>query len=219
MSVDGGLEQPGVTPPLPRSIWVVAWASLAGQAVQLVRQGGRVDGEVSLALSVALGALLVGYVSAGVVRARTVRLVLAWVVLVLSMIGGLVGLVSADDPGQAALAVLALTTTAVALAGLARFRRTDWYAWQRTKPSAHEGAPIGQLVAIRRARRRAGRAHRTGRRGLRRTHHRRRPLIKPGACVSVLVHGRTERPPRPVPHDLMRVACDQTACQCSWRCS
>ncbi len=148
MSVDGGVEQPGATPPLPRSIWVVAWASLAGQAVLLVRQGGRLDDEVSLVLSVVLGALLVGYVSAGVVRARTVRLVLAWVVLVLSVIGELVGLVSVDDLGQAALAVLSLATTAVALAGLARFRRTDWYAWQRTKPSAPEGAPIGQLVAI-----------------------------------------------------------------------
>jgi hypothetical protein len=44
--------------------------------------------------------------------------------------------------------VLSLATTAAALAGLARFRRTNWYAWQRTKPSAHDGAPIGQLVAI-----------------------------------------------------------------------
>ena len=127
---------------------MVAWASLAGQAVLLVRQGGRLDDEVSLVLSVVLGALLVGYVSAGVVRARTVRLVLAWVVLVLSVIGEFVGLVSVDDLGQATLAVFSLATTAVALAGLARFSRTDWYAWQRTKPPVHDGAPIGQLVAI-----------------------------------------------------------------------
>ncbi len=149
VSVDGGVEEPGAaTPSLPRSIWVLAWASLAGQAVLLVQQGGRLNAEVSLVLSAVLGALLVGYVSAGVVRARTFRLVLAWVVLVLSVIGDLVGLVSVDDLGQAALAVLSLATTAVALAGLARFSRTDWYAWQRTKPSAHEGASIGQLVAI-----------------------------------------------------------------------
>ncbi len=148
MSVEGGGAQPGATPPLPRSIWVVAWASLAGQAVLLVRQDGRLGDEVSLVLSVVLGALLVGYVSAGVVRARTVRLVLAWAVLMLSVFGGLVGLVSFDDLGQSALAVLSLATTAVALVGLARFRRSDWYAWQRTRPSAHEGAPIGQLVAV-----------------------------------------------------------------------
>jgi hypothetical protein len=44
--------------------------------------------------------------------------------------------------------VFSLATTAVALAGLARFHRTDWYAWQRKKPPAHDGAPIGQVVAI-----------------------------------------------------------------------
>ncbi len=64
------------------------------------------------------------------------------------MIAGLLAMISADDLGRAAVAVLSVAIAAVALAGLARFRRTDWYAWQRTKPSAHEGAPIGQLVAI-----------------------------------------------------------------------
>ena len=70
------------------------------------------------------------------------------VVLVLSVIGGLGGLVSVDGPGEATLALLSLASTAVAMAGLAKFLSTDWYAWQRTKPSVHEGAPIGQLVAI-----------------------------------------------------------------------
>lgn len=145
---DGGGDQSGATPPLPRSIWVLAWASLGGQVVLLAEQGGRLDDQVSLVLSVVLGALLVGYVSAGVVRARTVRLVLAWVVLVLSLIGGLLDLVTVDGPGQAALGVLALAAAAVAVAGLAHFRRTDWYAWQRTKPPVHEGASIRELVAI-----------------------------------------------------------------------
>ena len=95
MSVEGGAQRPAAVPPLPSSIWVVAWASLAGQAVLLAWQGVRPDDEVSLVLSVVLGALLVGYVSAGVVRARTVRLAFAWVVLVLSLIAELVGLVSA----------------------------------------------------------------------------------------------------------------------------
>ena len=89
-----------------------------------------------------------GYVSAGVVRARTVRLAVAWVVLVLSLIAEFVGLLSVDDLREAALVAFSLATTALALAGLARFRRTEWYAWQRTKPSAHEGAPVGQLVAM-----------------------------------------------------------------------
>ncbi|WP_107775080.1 hypothetical protein [Nocardioides sediminis] len=148
MSVDGGVESRVAAPPLPRAIWVVAWASLAGQVVLVLRQGVRHDDGVSLVGSVVLGVLLVGWVSAGVVRARTVRLVLAWVVLVLGLVAEVVGLLQADGPGGAALAALALGTTVVALAGLARFRRTDWYAWQRTRPPTHLGAPIRQLVAI-----------------------------------------------------------------------
>ena len=127
---------------------MVAWASLTGQAVLLIRQGIRPDDEVSLAISVAIGALVVGYVSAGVVRARTVRLVVAWIVLMVSLIVELVWLMGVDGPGEAAVVLLSVGTTVVSLAGLVRFRRTDWYAWQRRKPPRQRGAPIGQLVAI-----------------------------------------------------------------------
>lgn len=146
MNVDRSSGQPGVTPPLPSSIWVVAWASLAGQVLLLARQGLRLDDEASLALSLLLGPLLVGYVSAGVVRVRTVRLALAWIVLVLSAIGELVGFVAADAGDVALLA--SFVTSVVAIAGLASFSRTEWFAWQRTKPSPREGASIGPLVAI-----------------------------------------------------------------------
>ncbi len=148
MSDHGEIEQQRATPPLPTSIWVVAWASVAGQVLVMFRQGFRHGDEVSLLLSVVLGALLVGYVSAGVVRARTVRLVLAWVVLVLSLVGELFSLGSVDDLGQAVLAVLSLAIAVVSLVGLAKFRRTAWYAWQRSKPSTDEGASIRRLVAI-----------------------------------------------------------------------
>jgi len=132
---------------LPSSIWVLAWSSLAGQVLHLLQRGSRLD-EGALLVSVGIGALLLGYIAAGVVRARTVRLVLAWVVLLLSLVAELVSLASADDPGHLAVLVLSLATTAVGLVALARFRRTDWYAWQRTKPPTREGARIGRLVAI-----------------------------------------------------------------------
>lgn len=148
VSADGVGERLGAAPALPRSIWVVAWTSLAGQVVLVLRHGGCVDDEVSQVVSIALGALLVGYVSAGVVRARRARIVLAWIVLVLGLIGGLADLTSVDDPRQLALAVITLAASAVSLLGLATFRRSDWYAWQQTRPSAREGASIGRLVAI-----------------------------------------------------------------------
>jgi hypothetical protein len=63
-------------PPLPGSIWVVAWASVAGQLAVLVPAGVR-DADVSMVGSVLLSVLVIGWVSAGVVRARPVRLVVA----------------------------------------------------------------------------------------------------------------------------------------------
>ena len=147
MSGDGTTERLGATPPLPTSIWVVAWASLSGQVALLTHQGVRHDDELSIGLSVVLSAVLAGYVCAGVVRARIVRLVVAWVVLGLGLMGELADLVS-DDARQGPLVLFSLAATVMAMAGLARFCRTDWYAWQRTRPSAHDGAAIGQLVAI-----------------------------------------------------------------------
>ncbi len=136
------------TPPLPTSIWVLAWASLVGQAATLVGRGGHAENEVSLVGSILLGALLVGWVSAGVVRARTVRLVLAWVVLVLSGVLEAVGLVTGDDELPWALLLVSFVTTVVSLGALVRFRRTDWYRWQRTKPPTSQGASITGLVVI-----------------------------------------------------------------------
>ena len=148
MTVDGGVERRVVTPPLPPSSWVLACASLTGQVLLVVRHGGRVGDEASQVASVLLGALVVGYVSAGVVRARRVRVLIAWVVLTLGFVGGVAGLVSVDSPVETAHAVLALAAGGAALAGLAMFCRSDWYAWQRTRPSGREGASIGRLVAI-----------------------------------------------------------------------
>ena len=148
VSVDGGVERPVGTPQLPRSIWVIAWASLAVQVLLVVRHGGRVGDEASQVVSVVLGGLLVGYVSAGVVRARRVRIVVAWVVLTLGVVGGIADLVWGDDVGQTGLDVLALTGTVVSLVALARFSTSDWYAWQRTRPPARDGASIGQLVVM-----------------------------------------------------------------------
>ncbi len=148
VSLEAGRIQPVLLPPLPRSIWLVAWASLLGQVVALLRRGVRVDDEVSLIGSVVLGALIVGYVSLGVIRARTVRLVIAWIVLMVNLVGGLVRLNSLDSSGDAVLAAVSLATTGVALAGLASFRRSEWYAWQRTRPSRREGTAVAGLVTI-----------------------------------------------------------------------
>lgn len=134
------------TPPLPTSIWVVAWSSLLGQVVVLVPSGVR-EADASMAGSVLLSALVVGWVSAGVVRARTVRLVIAWVVLVLIFLADLVGLVTAAGAERWWLA-LSLATTVATLLALIAFRRSDWFAWQRTRPASHHGASVVPLVVV-----------------------------------------------------------------------
>lgn len=147
MTMDGELNEQG-TPPLPTEITVLAWASVAGQVAVLVRQGANSGNDTSLLISMVGGALIVGYVAAGVVRARPVRVALAWIVLVLSLVAELIGLAYVDALGDAVVALVSLATTVVALVALNGFRRTEWYAWQRTRPPAHVGAPIGRLVAI-----------------------------------------------------------------------
>ncbi len=142
------VDQHVVTPALPGSIWLLAWASLAGQVMVLLSVGGHWDDDGSVLISSAVGAAVVGYVSAGVVRARTLRLVLAWVVMGLGVVAELLGVVFADGVGDFTVSVLLLATSVVTLVALARFHRTDWFRWQRTKPSADEGASIGRLVAI-----------------------------------------------------------------------
>lgn len=127
---------------------MVAWASLVGQAVFLVQHGVRDDGELSLLVSVVLSALILGYVSAGVVRARMVRFVLAMVALSLVLVAEIVGLVGVDGPTDTVVLLFSLATTVVSLAALASFSRTDWFSWQRTKPPARQGTPIVPLVAI-----------------------------------------------------------------------
>lgn len=144
MSVDARTA----VPPLPRSIWVVAWISLVGQAGALAFRGANYENEVSLVGSMLLGAVLVGWVSAGVVRARTVRVVVVWIVLVLSGITEVVAVFSTNDSTPLLQALLSLVTTVVTLAALAKFQGSEWWRWQRTRPSKEVGPPITGLVAI-----------------------------------------------------------------------
>jgi hypothetical protein len=134
-----------MTPPLPTSIWVLAWTSLVSQGLAVLDRGVRDDETVFLLVSAALGALIVGYVAAGVVRARTIRVALAWIVLVLT---GLSEIVSLASGGSTPFVLVDLVLTVVSLVALARFSRSDWYRWQRARPPTSAGPSITGLVAI-----------------------------------------------------------------------
>lgn len=135
-------------PSIPRSLWVLAWASLAGQVVLIAQRGLRPDDEVSVLLSVVLGALLVGWISAGVVRARTGRLVFVHVVLGLTVLFGMATLFFSRSADDVVSALVALAMSLTQLGALLRFRTTEWFAWQRGRPPVHEGPAISGLVLI-----------------------------------------------------------------------
>src|SRR3712207_9060777 len=61
---------------LPAAAWVLGLSCLAGQLLQLAEVGAK-QADDGLLLSLVLGAVATAWVSSGVLRARTIRLVLA----------------------------------------------------------------------------------------------------------------------------------------------
>lgn len=146
MTTDGGPET--TAPPLPASIWTVGWAALTGQVVVLADGGLREANEVSILFSVLAGGLVVGWVAAGVVRARTFRLVLAWVLLVIGLVVELTSLPASDGFTEAVPLMFLFGCTVVAMAALLTFQRSDWYRWQVSRPPRGQGAAIGAVVTL-----------------------------------------------------------------------
>jgi len=126
---------------VPQSAWVLGWACLAGQVASLVERGAT-DGDSAL-FSVPLSALVVAWVSHGVLRARMIRVWFAGILLLLTAFFGLLGLVA--DASLSAL--VAAVAGVVALVALVAYTQTDCFASLRQdKKSA--GPAFGGLVAI-----------------------------------------------------------------------
>jgi len=121
---------------LPGSAWVLAWLFLADQVVGVVQRGLSRSDAVWVALSVVLTAVVVRWFAAGVLRARTGRLVVVWVLLALVL---LFSLLSGD--------LLALAFAAAELAALGAFSSTDYFRRQRSRHDATSW-DLGGLLAI-----------------------------------------------------------------------
>ena len=65
---------------LPTSAWVLGWTCLLAQVLALAERGVSRSDPFWVVLSMVLGALVVGWVSSGVLCARTGRLIVAWLV-------------------------------------------------------------------------------------------------------------------------------------------
>ncbi|MDN4173148.1 hypothetical protein QWY28_09360 [Nocardioides sp. SOB77] len=126
---------------VPASAWALAWASVAMQLVTLVDRG--VADEEAALVSVPLSALVVAFVSAGVVRARMVRTCLAGIILLLVAVTSVIELVA----GPSLLELVGTATAAVALAAFVSYVRSDCFAALRADRDAAPSG-LGGLVAI-----------------------------------------------------------------------
>ena len=130
------------TVPVPLEAWAIGWAFLIGQVVSVARSG--FQDESAWPLSILFGVAVVTFFAHGVLRARMVRVVLVVVVMALSGVFQLVALVIAP----AGWDLVGLLLTVGQGWCLWRFFQTDWWAWQRTRPSVHPSLAGPLLLAV-----------------------------------------------------------------------
>lgn len=126
---------------VPQSAWVLGWASLVGEVATLAERGAT-DADSAL-ISVPLSALVVAWVSYGVLRARMVRAWLAGIILLLVALFGLLGLVL----DASLLALVGAVAAGVAFAALLAYTRSDCFALLREEPQRTVPA-FGGVVAL-----------------------------------------------------------------------
>ena len=132
---------------VPTVAWALTWSFFLGQVLTLADRGLSGTDGIWVVVSIAIGGVLVGWTAAGVLTARTGRLVLAWVVLALSVLGNCLALIDPTAGEGAGWSAVHLTASLTQVALLAWFCSTGYFAWQRTRPAT--GAPaLGSLIAI-----------------------------------------------------------------------
>lgn len=125
---------------IPPVLWAFALSYLVSQLMNLAYYGTR-SGQ-SVILSVLLGAVIVTLVSYGVVRARPVAFWFVAVLVVLALVFELIGLSGGADLWDGVNVLISGAQVALLYA----YRKTEWYVWQRTKPS--DGPSLVPVLAI-----------------------------------------------------------------------
>lgn len=132
---------------LPSAAWALAWSCLAGQVVLLLEVGARDPGAADTVLSMLLSALVVCWVSAGVLAARTGRLVVVWLLFAVMLVGDVAVLLDVGTDGVLAWPAAHLALSVVQIAALAWFTSTPYFRWQRTRPRV-AGPSLRPLLGI-----------------------------------------------------------------------
>lgn len=126
---------------LPAVAWAFALSCLVGQLIVLAHHGR--DESNQLVGSMLLGAVVIGWFAWGVLRAKTVRMILVWTLYSIATLGQTIDVV--DNPAGWDLANWAVTVVQFGL--FIAFTRTAYYRWQASRPTA-KGPSLAGLVAI-----------------------------------------------------------------------
>lgn len=118
----------GLPDELPQSAWVLGWASLISEVATLAERGG--TNAESAVLSVPLTALVVWWVSRGVLRARMVRTWFAGILLGLVALLSVVGLFADTSVFDVVTAITAI----VAFAAFWSYTQSTCFARIREQP-------------------------------------------------------------------------------------
>ena len=137
---------PPVPDRLPAAAWALAGSSVLAQAVAFADQGVKADEGWAVALSMLLGALIIWWFAAGVLSARTGRVVVSWLLLVVAVVVEAVTVLDEAGRGQVGLALLHLLTSVAMIGSLAWFSTTPYYSWQRTRPRVPGPSRSGVLA-------------------------------------------------------------------------
>lgn len=142
----GTLDQAAPAPDrLPDAAWALGLVCLVGQLARLAEVG--ITDLDTWPVSSLLGALIVGWFANGVLTARTVRLWIVWFLFGILVPLQLLAVVHAGLEGLAGWPGVNLVLAVVQLAALAWFCRSDYFAWQRTRPAV-PGPSRASLLAV-----------------------------------------------------------------------
>lgn len=135
-------EQPitGDGPAIPTSAWAFGWSFVVSPVVELVRRGAQ--DESAWVLSMLFGIVIVTFFAHGVMRARMIRFWIVVVLIGLAVVLGVLGLLIDPSWPGAASAMLSVVQAAL----LRSYARSDWFAWQRTRPAG--GPSLLPILAV-----------------------------------------------------------------------
>jgi hypothetical protein len=141
---------PAMEPPapdrLPAAAWALAWASVLTQALTVADRGLRSDEGWAVVISMLIGALVIWWFAAGVLSARTGRLVVTWLLLVIVFVAEAATVVDEALRGQVGMPALHLVSTMAMIGSLMWFSTTPYYFWQRTRPRVSGPSRSGVLA-------------------------------------------------------------------------